>query len=125
MTAKKILVADDQESIRRGLRQMLDDAGDLYIGGEAADGAEALKKVRQEPWDLVILDVTMPNGNGLDVLREIRGEYPSLPVLMLSVHPASQYSARAMRLGASGYIVKDHAPEELLPKIREVLAVRG
>ncbi|MBI4558794.1 MAG: response regulator transcription factor [Candidatus Hydrogenedentes bacterium] len=120
MPKHKLLIADDQAGIRQGLRQMLEEEMSIYIGGEARNGFEVLEKVRAEAWDLVILDLTMPGKNGFEVLKELRKECPELPVLVLSVHPAEQYAARSIELGARGYIVKERAPEELVPKVREL-----
>lgn len=125
MSPRKLLIADDHAHVRRSLRQMLEDIPELYVGGEACDGEETLTRIRTEAWDLVILDITMPRKNGFDVLKALHNDYPGLPVLVLSVHPATQYMRRVLELGAAAYIMKDEAPEKLLPAIREIFANLG
>lgn len=90
--------------------------------GEAKNAQEVLEQVRSHDWDLVILDVTMPGRSGLDVLRDLKQEQPKLPVLVLSMHPENQYGKRMLKAGASGYMNKESAPEELITAIRKVLA---
>lgn len=116
----KILVADDHPIVRRGLKQILAEESDMQVGGEAATAQELLHKVRGEPWDVVLLDISMPGGGGLDVLKELRRHYPKLSVLILSMHPEDQFGLRVLRLGAAGYMTKESAPEELVKAIRKV-----
>lgn len=104
---------------------MLSHEEDFYVGGEAGDGVEVLERVTSEDWDLVILDLTMPRKNGFEVLKEIRKARPDLPVLIVSVHPAEQYAEPTLAMGARGYIMKDLAPEELVPQVRRVLQETG
>jgi two-component system, NarL family, invasion response regulator UvrY len=116
----RILIVDDHTIVRRGLKQILADHADLVVAGEAADAAQALEQVRSQRWDVVVLDVSLPDRSGLDLLQQIRFESPALPVLILSMHAEEQYALRALRLGAAGYLLKDGAPEELVAAIRTV-----
>jgi DNA-binding NarL/FixJ family response regulator len=115
-----VLIADDHAIVRQGLKQILSETDDLIIAGEADDGAEALQLARQQQWDVFLLDVTMPNRNGIDTLKQLKKEFPRLPVLMLSMHPEEQYAVRAIKAGASGYLTKQSAPEQLVTAIRQV-----
>lgn len=116
----KILIADDHAIIREGLKQILADTGDLVVAGEAANGQEVLERLQQEEWDVVILDLAMPGRDGLYTLKEIKREKPKLPILVLSIYPEEQYAVRALKAGASGYLTKESAPEELIAAIRKV-----
>jgi two-component system, NarL family, invasion response regulator UvrY len=118
----KLLIADDHAVVRKGLRQILEEASDIVVAGEASNGQEVLEKVNAENWDAVVLDITMPGRSGLDVLKEIRQEQPRLPVLVLSMHAQEQYAARVLKAGASGYLPKESAPEELVKAVRKVCA---
>jgi DNA-binding NarL/FixJ family response regulator len=120
----RILIADDHPVVRRGLKQVVADAFPSVVIGEARDAAEAVEMVRNRPWDIVVLDITMPGRNGLEVLREVRREHPRLPILVLSMHPEEQFAVRAMKAGASGYLSKETAPDELVQAIRTTLAGR-
>lgn len=115
-----VLIADDHAIVRQGLKQILSDTEDLLVTGEADDGAEALNLARQQPWDVFLLDVSMPNRNGIDTLKQLKKEFPRLPVLILSMHPEEQYAVRALKAGASGYLTKQSAPELLVTAIRQV-----
>jgi two-component system invasion response regulator UvrY len=116
----KILIADDHPVVRRGLKQIIADSRDMAVGDEAADGWEVLSKVRASDYDVVLLDVAMPGMDGLDVLTQLKHEKPRLPVLMLSMYPEEQFAIRAFRAGASGYLTKESAPDELVGAIRKV-----
>jgi DNA-binding NarL/FixJ family response regulator len=116
----RILLVDDHPVVRYGIRQILVDGLKSVSVGEASDGAHALATIRTEDWDIVILDVTLPGASGLDVLKDIRRDYPNLPVLVLSMHPAAQFARRALAAGASGYLTKDSAPTELVNAIEEL-----
>lgn len=118
----RILIADDHPVFRRGLKQIIEEAPDLVVVAEAADGAEALRKARTGDCDVVLLDIAMPVKNGVDALTQLKHDRPALPVLMLSMHPEEQYAVRALRAGASGYLTKESAPEELVAAIRKVSA---
>jgi two-component system invasion response regulator UvrY len=116
----KILIADDHPVVRQGLKQIIAETADIVVSGEAVDGLEAINKVRAGDYDVVLLDISMPVKNGIDVLAQLKYERPKLPVLMLSMHPEEQYAVQALRAGASGYLTKDSAPEELVGAIRKV-----
>ena len=107
--------------MRRGLKQILADDFRKVDFGEASTGQEALKKVWEEPWDVVVLDITMPGRGGLDVLKEIKKSCPKLPVLVLSMHPEDQFAVRVLKAGASGYMTKESAPEELVGAIKKIV----
>ena len=117
----RILIADDHAILRRGLKEILVREIEGTTCGEAGNAQEALSQVQSQVWDLVILDVTMPGRSGLDVLRDLKQLRPKLPVLILTVHPEDQLGRRALKAGASGYMNKESAPEELVKAIRKVL----
>ncbi|MCX8016952.1 MAG: response regulator transcription factor [Rhodocyclaceae bacterium] len=116
----RVLIADDHAIVRQGFKQIFSETEDLEVTGEADDGAEALQLARQKEWDVFLLDVTMPNRNGIDTLKQLKKEFPKLPVLILSMHPEEQYAVRAIKAGASGYLTKQSAPEQLVTAIRQV-----
>jgi DNA-binding NarL/FixJ family response regulator len=118
----KILIADDHAVVRRGLRQILADEFKRAEFEEVASANEALARTRKENWDVLILDVTMPGRSGLDALKEIKESRPRLPVLVLSMHPEDQFAVRVLKAGASGYMTKESAPDELVGAIKKVLA---
>jgi len=115
----KILIADDHPVFRRGLKQIIAETTDIVVAGEAADGLEVLNRVKTGDFDLVLLDISMPGKTGIDVLAQLKYEKPELPVLMLSMHPEEQYAVRALKAGASGYLTKESAPDELISAIRK------
>ena len=119
-----ILIVDDHAVVRAGLRQIISGVSGMAVADEAEGAVEALTKIRKKGYSMVVLDISMPGKSGLDVLKEIRIEHPKLPVLMLSTYPEDQYAVRALRSGASGYMTKDRAPEELVTAIRTVAAGR-
>jgi DNA-binding NarL/FixJ family response regulator len=116
----RILIADDHVVVRKGLRQILEEASDIVVGGEAGNGREVMEKIRAGGWDALVLDITMPGQTGLEVLKEVRQVAPRLPVLVLSMHSQEQYAARVLKAGASGYLPKESAPEELIKAVRKV-----
>ncbi len=118
----KILLTDDHAVVRRGLRQILAAEFKKAEFGEAANAQEAIKKLGEESWDVAILDVTMPGRGGLEVLKEIKQTRPKLPVLMLSMHPEDQFAVRLLKAGASGYMNKESAPEELVGAVKKLLS---
>src|SRR5215210_5223384 len=118
--AIRVLIADDHAILRRGLRGIIDETEDMKVVAEAESSAEALKYLRANPCDVVLLDISMPDRNGMDTLDMIRKEHPKLAVLMLSTHPENQYAVRALRGGASGYLTKQSAPAQLVNAIRTV-----
>ena len=117
----RILVADDHPILRRGLKEILVRELDGVTCGEAGNAQQVLSEVQRNQWDLVILDVAMPGRSGIDVLRDLRSLRPRLPVLVLSMHPEDQLGKRALRAGASGYMNKESAPEELIKAVQKVL----
>jgi DNA-binding NarL/FixJ family response regulator len=116
----RILVVDDHAIVREGLKQILGEVDDMSVRDEAGNGQEALAKIRGGEFDVVLLDISMPGRSGLEVLKEIKAERPKLPVLILSMHAEEQYAVRALRAGASGYVTKASAPDELIGAIRKV-----
>ena len=120
----KVLVVDDHPIVRQGLKQVISEESDMAVFGEAQNSQEVFDLIHKQDWDVVVLDITMPGRGGLDVLREIKHERPKLPVLMLSVHPEDQYAVRTLKAGASGYLTKESAPEELVRAIRKILRRR-
>ena len=118
----QILIVDDHAILRRGLQEILErEFRDVRIGG-AGTAEEALTQLGSETWDLVILDITMPGRSGVDVLRNLKALRPKLPVLVLSMHPEDQYGKRVLKAGASGYMNKESAPEELIKAVRKLLS---
>jgi len=118
----RVLIADDHPIVRRGLMEILVRELKGAVCGEAGNAQQLLSEVQSHDWDLVILDMSMPGRSGLDVLRDLKGLRPKLPVLVLSMHPEDQLGRRMLRAGASGYMNKESAPEELIKAIRKVLA---
>jgi len=116
----RILIADDHPVVRRGLKQILEQESDLVLAGEASDGSEALSLARKLKWDVAVLDYSMPGRSGLDLLKEIKREYPKRPVLVLSMHPEELHATRVLRAGGAGYITKDSVSDELINAIRKV-----
>lgn len=117
----KILIADDHAVVRQGLKQIVGDASGMEVTGEAVSGPEALSKARTGEWDVLVMDMTMPGLSGFDVLKELKQTRPELPVLILSMHPEDQYAMRLLKAGASGYLTKESAPEELVKAIRKIV----
>jgi DNA-binding NarL/FixJ family response regulator len=115
-----VLIADDHTVVRQGLKQILSEDPQLSVVGEAADGNEVLTALETLSVDALVLDITMPGRNGLDVLKEVKRKWPTLPVLVLSMHPEDQFAIRILRAGAAGYITKESAPEELVGALRKV-----
>lgn len=116
----RILIVDDHAIVRAGLKQFIAHEPDMVVAGEAESGEQAIAMVREAPWDVVILDISMPNQNGVDTLRRIKLIRPNLPVLILSGFPESQYAVNLMRAGASGYLNKDGAARDLIGALRAV-----
>jgi DNA-binding NarL/FixJ family response regulator len=118
-----ILIADDHANVRRGLREILADA---FLGSsfsEACDGDEVLTELLRSPQDLLLLDINMPGRGGMDVLRDVKHIYPQLHVVMVSVQPESQYALRCLRAGATAYVNKNSAPEDLAPAIKKIMEI--
>jgi DNA-binding NarL/FixJ family response regulator len=116
----RILVADDHAVVRKGLRQIISEAPGLTVEDEASTARETLDKACEREFDVLVLDVSMPGGGGLSVLRELKARGSRLPVLVFSIHAEEQYAVRALRAGAAGFLSKDRAPEELVAAIRKV-----
>jgi two-component system invasion response regulator UvrY len=116
----RIIIADDHPIVRAGMKQIISEASDMKVADEAGDGRQLLHKIRTEKFDVVILDITMPHIDGLDVLKQLKIEKPKMPVIILSIHPESQYALRVLKAGASGYVTKTSAPDELINAIRKV-----
>jgi DNA-binding NarL/FixJ family response regulator len=115
-----VLIVDDHDIVREGLKQIVYETGDIVVGGEARTGEEAMERVRTGRWDVVILDLNLPDRPGLEVLSQIRTHAPQMPVLILSMHQQVSYAARAMKAGALGYVSKDSAREHLVLAIRKL-----
>jgi two-component system, NarL family, invasion response regulator UvrY len=120
----RVLIADDHAVVRAGFRQFLEADSSITVIGEAATGSETLDQLRKQAWDMVLLDIHMPDRSGLDILRHIQTGHPSVKVLVMSGLPEQQYAVNVLRAGASGYLSKDSAPEELMKAVRMVLAGR-
>jgi two-component system, NarL family, invasion response regulator UvrY len=118
----KVIVVDDHPVVRRGLKQIIEDEPDMEVAGEAKNAGECFSLVRRTDCTLVLLDITLPDGNGFDVLKQLKYEHPGLPVLILSIHPEEVYGLRLIKSGASGYLMKEGAPDELIKAIRKVNA---
>ena len=118
----RILIVDDHAILRRGLMELLSDEFRGAEFGEASDAQQALEQLRKQEWDVALLDIALPGKSGLDLLKELKVEWPSLPVLVLSAHPEDQFAVRVLKAGAGGYMTKESAPEELAKAIRKILA---
>lgn len=116
----RILIADDHDILRAGLKHILSDSGDIIVGGEASNGADALTLLRNGHWDAIVLDLTMPGRNGIELIKQIKTEFPALPILILSMHKEDIYAVRALKAGAAGYLCKDNAESMLVSAIRKV-----
>jgi len=116
----RVLIADDHPVVRMGMKHVLEKADDIVITDEAENGAEVLNKVSKNNYDVVLLDISMPGRDGLDVLRQLKEEKPDLPVLILSMFPEKQYAIRVLKTGASGYLAKKSAAYDLINAIRKV-----
>lgn len=119
---KKILIVDDHPIVRDGLKQILGDTDDLVVSGEAGNADEAIALVRDSDFDLVVLDITLPGRTGIDLLRDLRRERPTLPVLMLSIHPEDELGIRAVKAGASGFLSKECASDDLVRAIQLIVS---
>jgi two-component system invasion response regulator UvrY len=116
----RILIADDHTIVREGLKQIVAETSDMVVADEASNGHEVLNKALNNDYDVIVLDITMPGIQGLDVLKRIREQRPRLPVLVLSMHPEEQYALRVIKAGAAGYLTKESASDELIKAIRKV-----
>lgn len=118
----RVLIADDHELVRRGLKDLLNDAFDRVEFGEARTAQEVLEQAERQDWDIVLLDLNMPGRGGLEILADLKRLHPQQPVLVLSAFPEQDYAIRALKLGASGYLTKQSASDELLTALRKSLA---
>lgn len=118
----RIFLADDHPVVREGIKTILSKSTDIILAGEADNGIDVVKKARQEKWDVLVLDLSLPGRSGLNVLKEIRTFSPILPILILSVHSEEQYALRVLKAGASGYMTKESVPEKLVQAIRKIHA---
>ncbi len=118
----RVCIVDDHPIVREGVKQIVSGARGIMIVDEAPDGRDLLEKIRERkvPFDVVVLDISLPGKSGLELLKQIREEKPDLPVLMLSIHPEEQYAVRSLKAGASGYLTKDAVPGKLVQAIRMV-----
>lgn len=117
----RVIIVDDHPVVRQGLKQIIEGEPDMQVVNQAGNARDAVTVIRQTPCEAVILDITMPDGSGLDVLSKIRYEQPDLPVLIMSMHEEEQYALRVLKAGASGYLMKDTIPEELIKAIRHII----
>ncbi|MDD4880133.1 MAG: response regulator transcription factor [Gallionellaceae bacterium] len=123
MTEKiNVLLADDHTIIRDGLKQIFADTQDIVAAGEAANGIQVMQQVRERDFDILLLDISMPGRNGLDLIRSVKAEKPGLPILVLSMHQEEQFAVRALHAGASGYLTKESDSDVLVSAIRRVAA---
>ena len=115
-----ILIADDHSIVREGLKQIVAESPEIAVQGEAVNGQQVLDLIHKKEYDLVLLDIAMPGRGGIETLKQLKIEKPKVPVLILSMYPEDQYAVRAIKAGASGYLTKESAPEELLGAIKKV-----
>ena len=116
----RVLLADDHAVVRAGLREILADTGDISVAGEAANGEEVLALIRAHDYDLAVLDMSMPGRNGIELIKRVKAEKPKMRILVLSMHSEEQYAVRALKAGASGYLSKEGAAEQLVAAIRRI-----
>jgi two-component system invasion response regulator UvrY len=116
----RVFIADDHAIVREGLKQILAESPDIIVAGEAENGLDAVKLFRRARCHVMLLDISMPDKNGIDVLKQVKKEHPEMAVLMLSMHREDQYAIRSLRAGAAGYLTKQSAPRELVTAIRQV-----
>jgi two-component system, NarL family, invasion response regulator UvrY len=120
-----VLVVDDHKIFRSGVKRLLSDEPDMRVTDEAGNGSEALAKIRQHSFDVVMLDINLPGRSGLEAIAALRGQAPTTPILIVSMYPEEQYAAVALKSGASGYVSKDADPADLVAAIREVCKGRS
>jgi two-component system invasion response regulator UvrY len=118
----KVLIADDHAIVREGLKQILADTKDIVVAGDSESGIDAIKLARKANCDVLLLDISMPDRNGIEILKQAKKEFPDLAVIMLSMHREDQYAIRSLKAGAAGYLNKQSAPAELVNAIRQVAA---
>ena len=120
----RVVIADDHTIVREGLRRILQGQEDIEIAGEATNGHEVMERVRAGGFDLLLMDLSMPGKSGIELIKQVKDERPKLPVLILTMHEEDQYALRAIRAGASGYLTKESAPEQLVAAIRKIASGR-
>jgi len=118
----RVLLADDHAMVRSGLKEILADTGDITVSGEATNGHEVLAQVRAHEYDVAVLDMTMPGRSGIELIKQVKEARPKLRVLVLTMHKEEQYAVRALRAGASGYLTKESAADQLVAAIRRIAA---
>jgi len=118
----RVFLADDHSIVRAGLRRLIEESGDMEVVAEAADGKEAIRMIREIRPDVAVVDLSMPQIDGLEVIGRIHPEFPELPIIVLTMHAENQYVVRAIEAGAMGYITKQSAPEQLAKAIRKVIS---
>jgi len=116
----KIIIADDHPIVRKGIKQLIDETPDLTVVDEARDGREVLEKIFKQPIDVLLLDISLPVISGFEIIKEIKNKQPQFKILVLSMHPEEQYAVRVLKAGASGYLTKESAPDELINALRKV-----
>ena len=117
----KIIIADDHPLFRRGLKHALEETNDIQVIGESSNGEDLLSLIKDCIPEIILLDISMPGKSGLDLLKQLKSEYPKLPILILSVYPEEQYAVRFLKAGASGYLTKESAAEKLAEAIRKIV----
>jgi len=118
----RVLLADDHAIVRAGLKEILAGTGDITVAGEATNGQEVMARVRGHDYDVAVLDLSMPGRSGIELIKQVKDEKPKLRILVLSMHSEEQYAVRALKAGASGYLTKDSAAEQLVAAIRRIAA---
>jgi DNA-binding NarL/FixJ family response regulator len=116
----RVLLADDHAIVRVGLKEILADTGDIAVAGEASSGQEVLARIRDNDYDVAVLDMSMPGRSGIELIRQVKDEKPRLRILVLTMHSEQQYAVRALKAGASGYLTKESAPDQLVTAIRRI-----
>jgi DNA-binding NarL/FixJ family response regulator len=115
-----ILIADDHPIVRAGFKQVISETADMVVADEAGNGQEVMNLIHKKDYDIILLDISMPGRNGLEIVKDLKTEKPRIPVMILSIYPEEQYAIRALRAGASGYMTKASAPHELIAAIRKI-----
>jgi DNA-binding NarL/FixJ family response regulator len=118
----RVLLADDHAIVRAGLKEILADTGDITVAGEAINGQEVMARIRGQDYDVAVLDMSMPGRSGIELIKQVKDEKPKLRILVLTMHSEEQYAVRALKAGASGYLTKDSAAEQLVAAIRKIAA---
>ena len=120
----KVLIADDHAIVRHGLRQIVSETDDIRVQGEAESSAQAIRELRENAFDVVLLDISLPDKNGIETLKQVRREWPTVSVLMLTTHAEDEFGVRAIKAGAAGYLTKQSAASQLVTAVRQVASGR-